>query len=1012
MERSKYFNYTRPTATQLNYTEDSRARSVLRRTDSACQPGIVSGFIVTVNGGDKTLVDIGVGTGYTGGRYPSLDVSGDDSGERISTIISGTTDTTGIALALYTLGVKNYISLVYAETESNPLTEIFYPFNSYDTEVEEGFTVSVMTEANWNLLSVAQKRERILIAIVTAKGVGVALTSADIQQVVQPLNHPTPSAPINVTGTTFTGIAPTTPLGTGTLRYVSATQQLFWTAPGDTEGTGVSVSSSGVYTVYSNDTAYWVKITVVYAALPGADISDSISISSLYGKTIPRFSAKDTLHRDMLGTGTPSVTNPHGLSLSDLNGGTLEHADLYHKNGISCDADKSALGQLSCAIVANHIEIVNLGGYTNSFLIDGQSYETLTGYAAGSPGVILFDDALASADYLIYVDSAGVPQRVQIADYTPGGMADYQVLFSANIEILDMHNTLAGLCTLTWDSVASTLRYACPVAAAGTPVKVMKDNFGGGGVHSGIYKVYASDNVDYIIVSVTGDLGGSTSSTFTSNLVDADISGHDETLLKLAVVTFNTIANTLSNVRDIRQFATSDIKDAVYEEHDDHGRHTKVIPRQFRVNASTGAIMAEASSTAIHASAISNALMAYASDAAAAVCSAPSTGIYATASNVGVWGQATTYGLYGRATTYGIFGTAASYGVAGKATTYGAFGEATSYGVYGSAKQLAGYFTAATSTADTVTALMGEARNTNAAATDNAIGVRGLAGNSSEGTGVVGRGKTGGYFSGPTVGVSGAGTFGVAGSGGQTGGSFLGLAALGGNVVGAYGFAQNTSAASSAYATGIYGVAGSSTTGTGVIGLGEIGGVFRGRGNTAQTVTGLYGSAINSSSSNNAIGVYGVVNVGETGTGILGKGLTGVVGSAIDLHIPALGVGGYFNGLSCGVYATGSSMAICGVADNSTSGTGVVGYGETGGYYVAVNDGVYAFGNNCGVFGSADDCALAGAAAHTFLSGYASTYFLKWGGYTASCSVVTGAASCLYVLIGANTWAIPLFTKP
>ena len=825
MERSKYFNYTRPTATQLNHTEDSRSRSILRRIDSACQMGIVSGFRVFVNSLDPTLIDIGAGTGYTGGKYASLDIGDDGSGERISTITPGLSGSgitvVGQGLADYTSGVKNYISLIYTETEVDPLTEIFYPFTAHDTVVSEDFTVSSLSETDWNLLTVDQKRNRILVAIVTAQGAGNALNSGNIQQVVQPLGHPTPSAPSNITGVSFSGISQSTLIGSGTLRFEAATKKLFWTSPGDAEGAGASFTSSSTETLYSNDPTYWISVTVIYSALPLGDETDTIAISSLYGKTIPRFSAEDTLHRDMLGSGTPTAKNPHGMTLNDVEGGTFDHADLYHKNGISCDADSTQL-ECSTNLADDSIEVNNIGGFYNQFLVDGTSYTTLTGYAAGTDGVVPFDvlPVLTSGDYLIYVDSSGEVQRVLIASYVPINAADLVTLWDADIEILDMHNITAGSGTIDYDG--AFLTYQSPFdGAPGTPVRVLADSLEMFGSTSyGVYKAYSLNGIDYVIVNVTGNLTvGSSTFTITKNEVD----NSDEGILKLAIVTWNQVGELLGNLRDIRQFRTADVKEDLYEEHDSLGRHTKVIPRRLRIHESTAALIVRATNTAgcfwadneygIKATAFVN-------TGIAALAGAGDYGLYAAAGvNTGVYGGAGgAYGVYGIAGSTGVFGSGLdSYGVYGKAPLYGVYGSAGSSGVYGTAAQHAGYFKANGNDAGvTFTGAVGSCAN--AGAGNNAIGVYGTVENGASGIGVYGKALTGIYGNGLVAGGVGgfftANNTGVYAVGAATGGAFIAvntgvhaLASTGiyvsGDPIGVYATAS-TGIWATAVSTGVY----------------------------------------------------------------------------------------------------------------------------------------------------------------------------------------------------------------
>ena len=286
MQRTEYWNQTRPSQTQLNNTEDSKVNGILRRMRSLAQMGIRTGFRVTVNAGDATQIDIGPGEGYTGGYYLSENIrssgsgSSSGAGERISTLTDGATGEVGYiptvegqGLAVYTSGALNYVALLYRETTDTPLAERLYPFTSRNTIIRETFSVVVYTAAEWAAFTAAELSDRILVAIVTAQGAGNALSLANINQVTQPKTHPTTAQPSTLTGVTITGLSQETLVGSGTLRWEVSTSKLYWTAPGDVEGTGVAIPDSGVYTVYSSDTSYWVELTVVFASLPAADTS-------------------------------------------------------------------------------------------------------------------------------------------------------------------------------------------------------------------------------------------------------------------------------------------------------------------------------------------------------------------------------------------------------------------------------------------------------------------------------------------------------------------------------------------------------------------------------------------------------------------------------------------------------------------------------------------------------------------------------------------------------------------
>lgn len=709
MQRTKYFNQTRPTDTQLNWTESSRVNAIRQRFRSGSQMGISWGFRVTVNTSDNTKIDISRGEGYTGGVYTVDEFEGLGSGERISTYTdspSGPQDlgpaATGQALADYTNGVRNYISLVFSESESTALAERTYPFTAHNTIVTEEFTVSALSATDWTALSETERNNRVLVAIVTANGPGVALTSSSIDQFVQPKTHPSVSTPSTIIGVTPIGVAETTPLGNGAIRWAPSSNELFWTAPGDSEGTGVTVTDSGQYVLYSDDTDYSLIVAVVYANLTTvAATSEVVQVTSLYGRAIPMFSGVDQAHRDMLGTGNASTTNPHGLTLNDISGGGFDHADLFHENAISKDADPTQLLPQVDG-VNDRIQVTNLGGYNNSYLVDGRIYDTLTGVTAGNYGYITFDTTPqpAAGDYLIYVDSAGALQKVLIGGYVAGSVPE-NPFWTANIQILDIYNTTAGTGTLNWDTADSSLTWTAPGDAVGPKVYLQT------GTSTGIFKVY-SDNDDWILLEISaGGLGATNSSNITITKDETDYA--DESMLKICIVNWTgggAGSEQLTDLRDIRSYVTADNREEVQEEHDSEGRHTKILQQQFRVNAGTDsfAIYGAASDVGVYGRADSE------------------TGVYGWASETGVKGSASdSIAVHASAPNSALIASAGvDYAIIGQARSYGVVGSATQrYGVLGVADVAIGAYVVAPDTALVVSA--DDLAITATVANDNAI---------------------------------------------------------------------------------------------------------------------------------------------------------------------------------------------------------------------------------------------------------------------------------------------------
>jgi hypothetical protein len=666
MERTEYFNYTRPTQTQLDNTETSKINAILRRQRATAQLGTVNGFEVTPNSLNATLIDIGPGEGYTGGMYQQLNVTGEGSSERIA---QDSILITGQGLADYTLGALNYVTLVYAETTDTPLAETVFPFLMHDTEAHESYTVSVLTAAAWAALTIAQLRQLLLVAIVTAQGPGNPITSANIQQTTQPMSFPTTNQPVNITGVSIAGLAPSTLIGSGQLRWSVSTKQLFWTAPGDTEGSGVTIITSGSYTLQSATTSYWITVYAISAALPATNQTDVILVQSLYGKIFPRYSAIDSAHREMLGSGEPTLTNPHGLTEADIGGGGTDHAGLFHVNGISVDALSNQLAaRIDTDPSYRRVFVHSIGGRPNTFLIAGTMYQNIVGVSPGSDAIVAFDvpPAPASGEYMIYLDDAANIQSISIGT----------VLWSANICLVDMLNQTAGNCTITWNATTQALTYqAQGDGSPGTPEIVMGN---------GYYKLYSSNTLNWVIVYVSGSLGGSSSTTFATS--KSETTNADNSILKIAVVNWDLTTETLSNLRDIRQWGSADWRDIILEEHDANGYHTKVLQNQFRVAVQTGPAISAYAATgpALAMGAQNSAMVGSAATAGGLVGLAAVSAVVGQATSVfGVYASApnSALGAYAATVVAGYFSAPASALVATAATAVAASFSAPTYGL-------------------------------------------------------------------------------------------------------------------------------------------------------------------------------------------------------------------------------------------------------------------------------------------------------------------------------------------
>jgi hypothetical protein len=82
-----------------------------------------------------------------------------------------------------------------------------------------------------------------------------------------------------LTGVTIDDALGNTP-GDGTLSYTSSTKSFTWTPYGGSVGTAVAVAESGTYFVQGANNGGGLAITVVYASLPTANTSNTITIAN------------------------------------------------------------------------------------------------------------------------------------------------------------------------------------------------------------------------------------------------------------------------------------------------------------------------------------------------------------------------------------------------------------------------------------------------------------------------------------------------------------------------------------------------------------------------------------------------------------------------------------------------------------------------------------------------------------------------------------------------------------
>lgn len=382
----------------LTRTESTKSTAILGRQVDSTTPGVVSGLAVTVNGGNVNRVDISAGYGYA------------PNGERVSSA-----SVTGLTVPDTTLGGVNYILLVYSETYNTPEGHETNG-HTYPTASSEASRIVALTSSAYLALPTSDPdfshndlSRALVLAIVTSSGTGVAPSSIVVPPTYNSIVSIGPLTP-TTNGLTLQSISQGTLTGTGTFKlYPGAPYKISWTPPSGLEGTQVSITADGQYTLPATGSS--AVVNVVLASLPGTSTSVTCSVTNLYAPTrAQRNTARDDQHRNMVGTGVVTATNPHGLSVQDLVGNidspVIEHQQLQHSNGIWGSAQANTL-QLSVDTSAGpnqykQVLIQPVSG-ANFAYVNGRKVTACSPTTIGLTGVDGTDQEL----YGFYMDDVG-----------------------------------------------------------------------------------------------------------------------------------------------------------------------------------------------------------------------------------------------------------------------------------------------------------------------------------------------------------------------------------------------------------------------------------------------------------------------------------------------------------------------------------------------------------------------------------------------------------------------------
>jgi hypothetical protein len=474
-------------ARHLQNTETQRIESDKRIIVDTTTRGVTSGLVVSV-GSPATTINVAIGSAYApNGEYMQL-----------------TTAQSNVVLADYVAGNKNYVVLVYDELPSSPEAR-----ETDGTTANTRATVTprlvVLTELAYSnlppsdsvLTNNAQDRACV-IAIVTANGAGIALTSGSIQSPTSYGVALSTTQPVNITGVSITAIDSETSVGVGSLNYVAGSG-IQWMSPADSYGALLDITAIGSY-VLTSSSGYTLTISH-YAALPLTSKTDSITVTSLYSQTVPRHSATDIQHRSMLGTGVASLHNPHGLTILDLGGedggSVVDHQDIMHVNGISRDSDPDTLKvTVVSGGAVDSVTIQGFGGSDRAY-IKGKLVNTVT------PTAISWSEVATATQSLwgIYLSYEGVASKHLRAQFPPSSV------LSASAQIVDIVGISSSF-MLNQDNGGGGDGFYITVGSINGP-KVFLPTY------DTTIRLYDFNNTNYVDVFVKGGMSVSEAATIT-----------------------------------------------------------------------------------------------------------------------------------------------------------------------------------------------------------------------------------------------------------------------------------------------------------------------------------------------------------------------------------------------------------------------------------------------------------------------------------------------------------------
>lgn len=340
MKRTVYRNRFLVDQIMLNYTETSKIEEILERQRILGSSGIYSGLLVSTSSLNTTALTVSPGIAVM------------PSGEIVE--LSDTVN--NLSLADSTNQALNVVYITYSESGSNSQLD---ELGDSEENLFIDTTGVVLTATVEDFINITPRDNILVIALAYARGSGISLQSTDIVNATVDLNTSKFSqSPFNIMkGIVIKGTTVNPVNSYGYIIYDFSTNNIGFVSPNNPDNTGpanipvrlgrnrtnvvledpdipgdsITVDIYGEAIPASTSSINFTDLTeyILDGTIVGNIVTERIDFSQLYEEnlfdisddvriSIPKSTANDNSHRDIVGNSNSTPDNPHGLALLDL----------------------------------------------------------------------------------------------------------------------------------------------------------------------------------------------------------------------------------------------------------------------------------------------------------------------------------------------------------------------------------------------------------------------------------------------------------------------------------------------------------------------------------------------------------------------------------------------------------------------------------------------------------------------------------------------------------------------